>query len=318
MTLLHRALDLSASKLVVILNGAAGKRDAANKQDLIRDRVAPRVRSFSMVAVNGSGIAGAAGRAVQEGADIVVALGGDGTQSAVAGALAGSDAVMGVLPGGTFNYFARELAVGATLEAAIDTLLGGQVRTMDVADVNGRHFLNNASFGVYPEILERREAIYRRWGRSRVAAYWSVLLTLRDLRDPMHLTLTLDGEKREIHTALAFAARSAFQLESLGLDGADAVRDGQFALFLAKGHRPRDLLAAAFRLAFGKVAHGQDFDLVMAEEIVIETRQRQRLLAFDGEKARMTGPFRLRVRRAALSVIVPPAADPAAPMAAGA
>lgn len=308
-----RSLDLKAGKVALVLNGAAGRKDALAREDSLRRQIAPQVREFATYAFRkGTGIAAAARRAVTEGADVVVALGGDGTQSAVAGALAGTGAVMGVLPGGTFNYFARELGVGDTVEAAVDTLLAGQVRSMDLGEVNGRIFLNNASFGVYPEILERREAIYRRWGRSRVAAYWSVLLTLRDLRDPMHLSLTVDGERRDFHTPLAFAARSAFQLESLGLEGADAIRDGHFALFLAKGHKPRHLMAAAFRLAFGRVARGQDFELLVADDIEIATRSRHRLVAFDGEKERITGPFRLRIHRQALSVIVPAAQPPAA------
>lgn len=307
-------LDLSTCKVALVLNGAAGKKDNHGKEQQIRDKIAPRVRDFKSYPVTkGSAIADAAKRAAEDGADVVLALGGDGTQSAVAGALAGGTATMGVLPGGTFNYFARELGVGDTPDEAIETILGGHVRKMDVGEVNGRIFLNNASFGVYPAILERREAIYRRWGRSRIAAYWSVLLTLRDLRDPMHLTLTLDGRTRDFHTPLAFAARSAFQLESLGLDGAEAVRDGQFALFLAKGRKRRDLFAAAFRLAIGKVARGQDFELLVADEILIETRQANRLLAFDGEKARINGPFRLRVHREALSVIVPAPAETADP-----
>ncbi|MGQ0563765.1 MAG: diacylglycerol/lipid kinase family protein [Gemmobacter sp.] len=309
-----RRLDLGASNVALVLNHAAGRKDAEARTDSIRTALTPRVAKLTVHPVaKGKDIAAVARQAVLDGADVVVALGGDGTQSAVAGALAGGDAVMGVLPGGTFNYFARELGVGDTVEAALETLLSGHVATLDVGEVNGRFFLNNASFGVYPEILERREAIYRRWGRSRIAAYWSVLLTLRDMRDPMHLRVTLDGAPREFHTPLAFAARSAFQLESLGLDGADAVRNGQMALFLAKAHRPRDLLAAAFRLAFGKVSRGQDFELLLADDIQIETRHRRRLMAFDGEKARVDGPFRLRVHAGALSVIVPAPEAAAAP-----
>lgn len=306
MTETSQAIELSSCKVALVLNMAAGKKDASSREAAIRARIAPLVRQFDTYAVSrGSGIADAARRASVDGADIVVALGGDGTQCAVAGALAGGKTVMGVLPGGTFNYFAREIGVGDTLDAAIDTILGGYVRRLDVGEVNGRIFLNNASFGVYPEILVRREALYRRWGRSRIAAYWSVLLTLRDLRDPMHLTLTLNGETRDFHTPLAFAARSAFQLDSLGLKGADEIRAGQVALYLAKGRTPRALLVAAFRLAFGRIAHGEDFELLVADDILIETRQRNRLLAFDGEKARVDGPFRLRVHRDHLSVIVP-------------
>ncbi len=311
MTPALRAIDLSACNLALVLNGAAGKKDAHARETTIRDRLEPKVRSFSTHAFNsGSAVAAAVRHAVADGADVVVALGGDGTQSAVAGALVGTDTTMGVLPGGTFNYFARELDVD-TMDKALDAILGGQVRRMDVGEVNRRTFLNNASFGVYPEILERREAIYRRWGRSRIAAYWSVLVTLRELRNPMHLSATVDGTTKSFRTPLAFAARSAYQLERMGLEGADAVRDGQLALFLARGDTPRALMSAAFRLAFGKVARGQDFDLLIADDITIETRQPRRLLAFDGEKERMDGPFRLRVHRAALSVLVPGASPDA-------
>lgn len=301
-----RTLNLAACKVALVLNGASGKADGHANQDRIRDKLVPLVKEFVPYPVsNGADIPKAAQRAVREGADVVIALGGDGTQSAVAGALAGTGSVMGVLPGGTFNYFARELQVGETLDAALETLVSGQVRAMDVGEVNGRVFLNNASFGVYPKILERREAIYKRWGRSRVAAYWSVLLTLWEMRDPMHLSVTLDGQQRDYHTPLAFVARSAYQLENMGLEGADAVRAGKLVLFLAKGQGPRQLIAAAFRLVIGRTARGQDFDLLVADEIQIDSRQPRRLLAFDGEKERATGPFKLRVQRAALQVIVP-------------
>lgn len=308
-----QTLDLAACKVALVLNGASGKADGHSNQDMIRDKLTPHVKEFVPYAVsNGADIPKAAQQAVRDGADVVVALGGDGTQSAVAGALAGTDSVMGVLPGGTFNYFARELAVGETLEQALETLISGQVRQMDVGEVNGRVFLNNASFGVYPKILERREAIYKRWGRSRIAAYWSALVTLWEMRDPMHLTVTLDGTRRDFHTPLAFVARSAYQLENMGLEGADAIREGRLVLFLAKGKGPRQLIAAGFRLVIGKSARGQDFDLLVADEIQIDSRKPRRLLAFDGEKERATGPFVLRVQRGALRVIVPAGGEKAA------
>ena len=299
-------IDPASSRLALVMNGAAGRKDAADKADQIRARLAPAFRDFRLYeATRGHDIAEAARRALEGGADVVAALGGDGTQSAVAGVLAGTGKAHAILPGGTFNYFAREFGVGDSLDQALDAILGGQTRALDLGEVNGRIFLNNASFGIYPEILEQRESIYRRWGRSRIAAYWSVLVTLMQLRHPMRMTITAHGETRHLRTALAFAARSAYQLETLGLDGADAVRDGHFALFLAKGHKRHQLIGAALRLAMGRVARGQDFELVVADEIHIDTSTRQRLLAFDGEKARMRAPFHLKVRPADLRIIVP-------------
>jgi diacylglycerol kinase family enzyme len=292
--------------MALILNGAAGKRDAKARSDGLADRLRPHVAELVVYTVpKGGGVAATAARAVADGAGILVALGGDGSQSAVANAVAGTGVVMGVLPGGTFNYFARDLVVGDTVDAAVNTLLGGHVRSLDVGAINGRIFLNNASFGLYPQILTRREEIYSRWGRTRIAAYWSVLLALRDMRDPMHMVLTVGGEQRDFYTPLAFAARSAFQLDSMGMDGAQAIREGHFVLYMAKGKRPLDLMKTALRLGLGRMARGQDFDLVVADDILIETHRRHRRLAFDGEQARMTGPFQLSMQRAGLSVIVP-------------
>mgnify|MGYP004707943875 CR=1 FL=1 len=131
--------DLSASTMALVVNGAAGKKDAQARQALLQDRLRPHVAKLVVHTVpKGGGVAATAARAVAQGADILVALGGDGTQSAVAGAVAGTDVVMGVLPGGTFNYFARDLGVGDTVDAAVDTLLGGHVRSLDVGEINGR------------------------------------------------------------------------------------------------------------------------------------------------------------------------------------
>lgn len=306
-------LDLTGKRLVVIVNRKSGKRDGPSAGAVLREKLATRVGSFDLQFVDkGRDITRLAEAAVRNSADIVAVLGGDGTQTAVAGVLAGTGVAMAVLPAGTFNYFARELGVGESWQEALDCLLAGRLAKVSVGEVNGRVFLNNASFGAYPEILEKRESHYKRWGRSRLGAYWAVMAAVKDLRRPMHLDVVAGGEKRSYDTALAFVAKNALQLETLGLDGGDAVRDGHFALFVAHAQRPLALIGAAVRLALGRVAHGRDFDLVISDEIVIATRPARRLIASDGEKARMQGPFRLRVLHDSLTVVVPRAPAKAA------
>lgn len=303
-------LALDRARLCVILNPGSGRKEGDALAAKLEQALAPRVAEYALrVPPKGAQLPDVAKQAVQDGFDIIVAAGGDGTQSAVAGAVAGSNAVMGVIPGGTFNYFARDLGVGETVDDALETLLGGQCRDIDVGDVNGLIFLNNISFGAYPEILKTREDIYHRWGRSRVAAYWSVIKALARLRHPLHLTAQVAGQQQQFNTALAFVAKSAFQLDTFGLEGADAIRQGHFALLIARARRPVPLIGAAFRLAFGLSARNDDFDLICADETVIQTRSASELVAHDGEKTRMRGPFHLRVRHGALRVLVP--ADPA-------
>lgn len=298
-------VELSKARLCVIRNRGSGKEDDQVVQT-ITEGLQPYVADFALRQTDdGSQLLDMARQAVDDGFDIVVAAGGDGTQSAVAGALAGSNAMMGVLPGGTFNYFARDLGVGETMEDAIETLRNGVAKQVDVGQIENLIFLNNVSLGVYPHILKTRESVYRRWGRSRIAAYWSVVIALRRLRHPMNLTARVDGESKSYSTALAFVARSAYQLESFGLEGADAIRDGNFAVLIAKARKPIPLLRSALRLTVGLSAKDSDFDLIITDEINIETYKSQQLIAHDGEKTRLASPFHLKVWHDALTVLVP-------------
>lgn len=297
--------DLRHSRVVVISNGRAGKKDAEATIERISQVLRPKVKELRFLRVrHGSMLTATAAQAVSDGYQIIAALGGDGTQAAIANAVARTEAVMAVLPGGTFNYFGRELGF-ESCEAALDAILNGHVIRRDVGRVNDAIFLNNASVGLYPQILQNREDIYRRWGRSRLAAYWSVLAGLRDLRRPMRLRVYSDTQTHLFETHLAFVARSAFQLESLGLDGAEAVRNGKFALFIAKARTRREMLAGSLRLAAGRMVRGEDFDLVTADRFVLETNQKVKRLAMDGEQGRARTPLELQVVPGALKVMAP-------------
>jgi diacylglycerol kinase family enzyme len=69
-------------------------------------------------------------------------------------------------------------------------------------------FLNNAGVGMYPTILEQREDIYRRFGRSRIAAHWSVATTFLRFYRLLSIKVTVDGQDIRKRTPLAFIARS--------------------------------------------------------------------------------------------------------------
>lgn len=296
--------------ICVILNGKSGRQDRKQQEDLIRAFSESGLDAAFKRPSKGDQIASAAAEAVDEGYRVVVAAGGDGTQSAVAGALVGTGIPMGIVPMGTFNFFAREYGIETDLTEAVATIRDGRVRQISVGDINGNIFLNNASFGLYPAILRAREGIYRRWGRSRLAAYWSVWSVLIRMPPPMVLDIRTGNIMRRVETPLAFVGNSAYQLRTYDLDGAEAVGEDQFALLLARANTRYGLVKSSLRLASHTARQGEDFDLICADEIVIGTRPKTRLVARDGEKARVRGPFRLTVRPRALKIIVP--ADPAA------
>ena len=302
--------DLSQARVVAILNRKAGRDDSDGIGALLEKKIAPACASYDVVRPGKSESLTDIAARVAKDHDLIIAIGGDGTQAAVAQALAdaGGETMLGVIPGGTFNYFARDLGVGDTQEEAIETLLNARIQPVSVGDMNGKIFLNNISLGAYPEILERREATYRRFGRRRFLAYWATLRTLMDLRHPLKLTAHVNGETLEYQTALAFVAQSETQLESSGLQGSEEVKRDKLPLFIAKATNGRALIGAAMRLALGRASHGEDFDLIIADDFVINTDRPTRHVAHDGERSRVPSPLNLTIRKDALRVLVP--ADP--------
>jgi hypothetical protein len=110
--------------------------------------------------VKGEDLDDAAREAVAQDFDAIVAAGGDGTIMTVAGTLMDQGQRFGVLPFGTFNYFARGLGIPEDPKGAAEVILRGATRRVSLAEVNGQIFLNNISLGIYPAILRTREDVY--------------------------------------------------------------------------------------------------------------------------------------------------------------
>jgi diacylglycerol kinase family enzyme len=236
----------------------------------------------------------------------VIAAGGDGTITTVAEALAGSPCALGIVPLGTFNFFARSLGLPEDPRAAVAALVDGKPTAVDVAEVNGRLFLNNASLGLYPALLERREAAYARFGRSRLTAYWSALRLLCTYDRPSRLRITMDERATYLRSPMVFLARNAYQLEQYGMvEGAELIRQGKMALYIAPELRRWRLLLFALKMALRRAQPYRDFLLEGVQEVSIETRAQRRTIARDGERAKMRAPFQFRIRPGALRVIVP-------------
>lgn len=301
---------LAISGICIILNAGSGKRDAKSQPDAITAAFSELGSPCTIKLVeDGSQIEACARAAVVEGFTTIVAAGGDGTICGVASALRGSETAMGILPLGTFNYFARSLDLPMDLEPAVKVIVEARSRALRIATVNGQVFLNNASLGAYPAILETREDIYKRWGRSRVAAYWAVVKTLSTVRPPLQLRITADGDTRTVRSPLVFVVNNAYQLTQLALEGGDHIEDGKLVVFVAPDAGRIEMIRMAVRIALGRGLPEWKFAIFGGTDILIERLGRRsghrQTIARDGERERLAGPFRFQVIENALTVLVP-------------
>ncbi len=294
---------LSRTPLCVIANPHSGSGEAGG---VLQSLLARHPGSFDLYPVRGAAdLTAAARRAIADGYGGVVAAGGDGTVNAVANAVVGTSAHMGVLPMGTFNYFARGVGFPEDHGEAVDTLAAGRVQPCSVGRINETIFVNNASFGLYPAILQKRERLYRKWGRSRFLALWSAMRTILRFRSGYRMKITVDGVAWRMNTPAAFIACNPYQLRMVKLDGADAVEEGKLVMISAPDCGRWQLVLNFLRLGAGLAQRGREFEMVAAEEIRIETRRRKNLIAIDGERMRLEGPYRLQMLPDAIHLIVP-------------
>jgi diacylglycerol kinase family enzyme len=293
-------------RIDVILNSGSGTADKQELAQLITGIFAEhRLEARLRVTSNGTELLEACQQAAAGDARVVVAGGGDGTIATVAHHLIDTDKVLGVLPLGTFNYFARNLGVPLEMRDALGVIVGGATTTVDVGEVNGQLFLNNSSIGLYPAILASRESIYRRFGRSQLAAYVSVALTLLKPPALVKLAVTADGRLLARRTPLLFVGTNAYQMKSFEIHGTECLDAHRLTLYIT---RPMGSLAIgrlAARALFRGLRGASAFEAVCAEDVVVALRRRHVRVALDGEVRVLSTPLHYRMRRDALKVIVP-------------
>ena len=160
---------------------------------------------------------------------VVVAAGGDGTLNAVAAQLMGTDIPMGIFPLGTFNYVARLLNIPLDLLKAAEVIATGKIREVHVAQINDHIYLNNASLGLYPLFIQKRELYNQRFGRFALNAYTSGLDVLIRDRKELKLEIEVDGKKYPVKTPLIFFGNNQLQLAEMNLRIAESAAKGKVA-----------------------------------------------------------------------------------------
>jgi diacylglycerol kinase family enzyme len=253
---------------------------------------------------SGTDISEAVLRAVQERPQAIVAGGGDGTINTVATALVGTDIVLGVLPMGTLNHFAKDLKIPLDLDEAVRTIIAAHTVKVDVGKVNERYFLNNSSLGIYPRIVRYRE-YQQRSGRSKwVAFFWSVIAVLRR-HVFLGLRLVANGEKSIRRTPFVFIGNNEYQMEGFNIGTRQRINAGQLSVYSVNHAGRWGLFKLALRSLFGQLNQAKDFDAFCTPDVLIESRHKQLLASTDGEVNMMKTPLHYEVQPGALQVIVP-------------
>ena len=240
-----------------------------------------------------------------ENVGVVVAAGGDGTLNAVASKLMGTDIPMGILPLGTFNYVARVLNIPLDLLDAAKTISEGQPRSVHVAQLNQHIYLNNASLGLYPLFIQKREQFNKHFGRFPLHAYTSALDVLIRDRKELKLEVEVDGQRYPVKTPLIFFGNNQLQLAEMKLRIAEAAEAGKVAGVVVAKSDKRTLFKTLWQLIKGNLDQASDVYSFAADEVIVHSKRNKLTVAVDGEIVTMTPPLKITVRKHALNIMVP-------------
>lgn len=290
----------------VIINAAAGSGHTPEWAAKLTELFARQgVEAQVTLAKSGAEIIATVEAAVAAGTELVVAGGGDGTINAVVSKIMGHAVTLGVLPLGTLNHFARDLQIPLDLEAAV-AIVGARHRVkVDVAEVNGKVFVNNSSLGLYPDIVRHRERQQRRLGRSKWHAFfWALIAVVR--RYPfLNVTLRLHDQQLRRRTPFVFIGNNDYVMEGFDIGKRARLDAGTLSLYSTNRTGRFGLLWLMCNAVFGRLRQVKDFDAAAVTEVLIETRHSHLRVSTDGEVNRMETPLRYRIHPGALSVIIP-------------
>jgi diacylglycerol kinase family enzyme len=294
------------AKVTVLLNRGGG---TLARDPKLADKAAEALRSAGIDAevelIGGGDCAVRCRAAAERGDPLVVVGGGDGTISAAAAALVGTDTLLGILPLGTLNHFARDLAIPVDLGEAANLIAARSERRVDVAEMNGRIFINNSAIGLYPLMVLDRDLQRRRLGRSKRLAM--IVASVRTLARFNHqrLTLIVNDDKERVDTPLLFVGNNDYRIDLAAAGRRQSIEDGQLCVLVMRKKTRRGLIAASIRALLNR-ARDDDMERIDGvERLRVSSRRSQLAVSLDGEVVRAQPPLDYRIRKGALRVVAP-------------
>jgi len=245
-------------------------------------------------------------RAIAERGDkLLVVGGGDGTVSAAASALVGTETLLGIVPLGTLNHFARDLGIPTSIDEATKLIARRPERLVDVAEMNDRLFINNSAIGLYPLMVIDRDLQRVRLGRSKRLAM--IVASLRTLARFNHqrLTLTINDQEARIDTPLLFVGNNEYRTDIAAAGRRESVEAGVLSVYVMRKKTRRGLIAASLRALFNRSRADDMVRIEGVERLCVSSRKRQLAVSLDGEVVRAVPPLEYRIRKKELRLIAP-------------
>ena len=246
-------------------------------------------------------------RAAKSDADVVVAAGGDGTITALANALAGSNKALAILPLGTVNALAKDLGLPMEVGQAVAMLRDADIKKIDVGEVNGRVYLHKVVIGVIPSLAAAREHIRGQGTWSSKAAFMRFMFN-RLVRS-RRMVIAIEPEDGPSHIVRAKSVAVACNSYDQGVGkvfSRQTLDGGMLTIYTLTSLTIVDFVRLSAGMLLGNWKEAQALSIETSRAVTIRSHKKLVKVMFDGEVETLHTPLNFKIRPGALSVLVPP------------
>jgi YegS/Rv2252/BmrU family lipid kinase len=273
-------------KTCLIFNPVAGQGDPDQDLATIQSLLATEEIELEIVVTTADCEPGELAKAaIDRGAQSIIASGGDGTLSAVAAALMGSDIPLGIISRGTANAFANALELPTTIPESCEAILAGHTKVVDMAKCNGLPMVLLAGIGFEAETVELAD----RAAKNRFGMMAYILAGIQQLRnlDRFDVEIEMDDKIVSVSAAAITIANAAPATSILAQGGAEVVfDDGLLDLTIVAPKTALGAIATSFELLSstlrGTASQREDVGFLRSKRFKVSTNPPQKVV-LDGE-----------------------------------
>jgi diacylglycerol kinase family enzyme/acid phosphatase family membrane protein YuiD len=281
--------------LTVVVNASAGPSIGRDPVDEIR----AGLPDAEIIEIEDGSELDAALQKAAEGVAIGMA-GGDGSVNAAAAVADEAGKPLLVVPAGTLNHLARDLGL-ASVADAVEAVRRGETAAVDLATIDGRPFLNTASFGSYVELVdmrERLEGVIGKWPAVAVAL-------VRVLRRAEPCQVEIDGDERRVW--MIFIGNCRYHPSGFAPSWRERLDDGHLDVRLVDGDAPFSRARLVLAVLTGRLGRCRVYSQRLASEVHVRSLGGPLRLARDGETFQGSAEFTIAKAQRPLPVFVPKA-----------
>jgi len=292
---------MSPQRILFIVNPVSGIGKQKDVGRVISERLDKTRFTYSVVHTDKPGDAvEISRRAAEEGVEVVVAVGGDGTVNETATGLIGTATALAIIPAGSGNGLARHLKIPISIKRAIDIINRGNILKIDTATINDQLFVNVAGVGFDASIARK----FARAGKRGFSTYLRITSDTYKNYEPKQYTLVVDGKviKRRA-LFISFANSSQFG-NNTSIDPAASINDGFIDVCIVGKMPYWKAIFLSPLLFLGKFDQTRYVEIIRAKEVVLK-RKKGKNIHLDGDPKIMGNELTMKINPLSLNVLVP-------------